>query len=191
MRPPRRRLAILLRPLTAAAIALALVATTISSAAADRGPTPTADQVTAAQSAVASAQATAQSIDARLAAARDAVATARAEAAEADMARHDADDASFLLSLLAAEAYQQGGGMVQLDALLGGDGPQAVLDRAAGLEAVGAERVHAAAEADSAHLLADTLGQAAAEAEQRRNDSAAEARRAAAEAQQNAQQLTA
>ena len=51
MRPPRRRLAILLRPLTAAAIGLALVATTISSAAADRDPTPTADQVTAAQSA--------------------------------------------------------------------------------------------------------------------------------------------
>ena len=48
MRPPRRRLAILLRPLTAAAIGLALVATTISSAAAARGPTPTADQVTAA-----------------------------------------------------------------------------------------------------------------------------------------------
>ena len=63
MRPPRRRLAILLRPLTAAAIGLALVATTISSAAADRGPTPTADQVTAAQSAVASAHATAQSRD--------------------------------------------------------------------------------------------------------------------------------
>ena len=214
MRPPRRRLAILLRPLTAAAIGLALVATTISSAAADRGPTPTADQVTAAQSAVASAQATAQSIDARLTAARDAVATARAEAAEADMASHGADallaraseeastarkaadsarqhadDASFLLSLLAAEAYQQGGGMVQLDALLGGDGPQAVLDRAAGLEAVAAERVHAAAEADSARLLADTLGQAATEAEQRRNDTAAEARAAAAEAQHNAEQL--
>jgi hypothetical protein len=216
MRPPRRLLAILLRPLAASAIGLALVATTISSAAADRDPTPTADQVTAAQSAVTSAQATAQSLDARLTAARDAVATARADAAEADMASHGADallaraseeagtarqaadsarqhadDASFLLSLLAAEAYQQGGGMVQLDALLGGDGPQAVLDRAAGLEAVGAERVHAAAEADSAHLLADTLGQAAAEAEQRRNDTAAEARAAAAEAQQNSARLTA
>jgi hypothetical protein len=68
--------------------------------------------------------------------------------------------------------------MVQLDALLGGDGPQAVLDRAAGLEAVAAERVHAAAEADSARLLADALGQAATEAEQRRNDTAAEARAA-------------
>jgi len=214
MRPPRRRLAILLRPLTASAIGLALVATTISSAAADRDPTPTADQVTAAQSAVTSAQATALSIDARLTAARDAVATARADAAEADMASHGADallartsdeastarkaadsarqhadDASFLLSLLAAEAYQQGGGMVQLDALLGGDGPQAVLDRAAGLEAVAAERVHAAAEADSARLLADTLGQAATEAEQRRNDTAAEARAAAAEAQHNAERL--
>ena len=214
MRPPRRRLAILLRPLTASAIGLALVATTISSAAADRDPTPTADQVTAAQSAVTSAQATAQSIDARLTAARDAVATARADAAEADMASHGADallarasdeastarkaadsarqhadDASLLLSLLAAEAYQQGGGMVQLDALLGGDGPQAVLDRAAGLEAVAAERVHAAAEADSARLLADTLGQAATEAEQRRNDTAAEARAAAAEAQHNAERL--
>ncbi len=216
MRPPRRRLAILLRPLTAAVCGLALVATITSSASADRDPTPTADQVTAAQSAVTTAQATAQSIDARLTAARDAVATAQAEAAEADMASHGADallaratqeasdartaadaarqhadDASFLLSLLAAEAYQQGGGMVQLDALLGGDGPQAVLDRAAGLEAVAAERVHAATDADSARLLADSLGQAATEAEQRRTDSAAEARSAAAEAQQNAQHLTA
>jgi hypothetical protein len=216
MRPPRRRLAILLRPLTAATVGLALVATITSSAAADRDPTPTADQVGAAQSAVTTAQATAQSIDARLSAARDAVARAQAEAAEADMASHGADallaratqeatdartaadsarqhadEAGFLLSLLAAEAYQQGGGMVQLDALLGGDGPQAVLHRAAGLEAVAAERVHVAADADSARLRADTLGQAATEAEQRRNDSAAEARRAAAEAQQNAQRLTA
>ena len=90
-------------------------------------------------------------------------------------ARQTADDASFQLSLLAAEAYQQGGGMVQLDALLSADGPQGALDRAAGLEAVAAERVHAAAEADSARLLAATLGRAAAEAEQRRTDSAAQA----------------
>ena len=208
MRPSHRRVAVLARPLVATACGLALVATVAASAAADRDPTPSAEQVAAAQSAVTTTQATAQGLDARLASARDAVVTARTEAAESDMASHGADallaqasqeastarqaadtarqkadDASFMLSLLAAEAYQQGGGMVQLDALLSADGPQGAIDRAAGLEAVAAERVHAATEADSARLLADTLGQAATEAEQRRNDTAAQARAAAADAQ--------
>lgn len=216
MRPPRHRVTVLARPLVAAACGFALVAAMAASAAADRDPTPSAEQVAAAQTAVTTTQATAQSIDARLTTARDAAATARAETAEADMASHGAeamlaqasqdastarqaadaarqkaDDASFMLSLLAAEAYQQGGGMVELDALLSADGPQGAIDRAAGLEAVAAERVHAATEADSARLLADTLGQAATEAEQRRNDTAAQARAAAADAQRQAAQLTA
>src|SRR4051812_47782712 len=174
VRTSRRVNTPLSRPAVAAVCGLALVGTMAASAAADRGPTPTADQVAAAQSAVTTAAASAQSIDAQLARARDAVEQARLDAADADMASHGADTllaqagqqastarqaadqarsaadgASFQLSLMAAEAYQQGAGLGQLDALLGAAGPQDAIDRAAGLEAVGAERVHAAAEADS------------------------------------------
>src|SRR3954470_13738995 len=140
MRTSRRLNTPLSRPAVAAVCGLALVGTMAASAAADRGPTPTADQVAAAQSAVTTAAASAQSIDAQLASARDAVEQARLDAADADMASHGADTllaqagqqastarsaadqarqvadaASFQLSLLAAEAYQQGAGLVQLD----------------------------------------------------------------------------
>ncbi len=214
MRTSPRDRALLARSLVASVCGLALIGTVATSAAADREPTPSADQVAAAQSAVATAAVSAQSIDAQLAAARDAVAQTRLEAADAEMASHGADEllaqasqkaaaargaadqarqaadsASFQLSLLAAEAYQQGAGLVQLDALLGADGPQDALDRAAGLEAVAAERVHAAADADSARLLAATLDRAATEAEQRRITSAAAARAAADDARRDAAQL--
>jgi resuscitation-promoting factor RpfB len=195
---------------------IALTATLAQPAFAERGPTPTAEQVAAAHDAQMGVAAQAQTLDAQLGAARQAVADAQSAAADADMARHsaeaqldratqaatfartdadrartEADEANLLLSLLAAEAYQQGVGATQLEAMLASDGLQDALDRAAGIEAVGRERTQAYADAEAARLLAATLDRAASEAEQRRAAAAQEARDTAAEAVERAASATA
>ena len=62
---------------------IALVTGLAQPAKADRGPTPSADQVSVAQSAVNDAQAQAAALDAQLSAARQALADATADAADA------------------------------------------------------------------------------------------------------------
>jgi len=141
---------------------------------------PSADQVAAARAAVGGAAAQVATIDRQLAASRDAVAelsqnaadameaasgarlalatanTAAAAAAKAAAnAQKTADDAALDLSRLAAEVYQSGGGDVsQLEVFFGGGGPQAVLDRAAGVDAVGSERARLVEEAGASSHLA-------------------------------------
>ena len=75
------------RALFGALCAVALTAELAQSAAADRGPTPSAEQVTAAQIAEADAAAQARTLDAQLEAARSAVTEARAAAAESSRFR--------------------------------------------------------------------------------------------------------
>ena len=199
------------RALVAALGSIALTAALAQPAFAERGPTPTAEEVAAAHDAQQDVAAQAQTLDAQLGTARQAVAHAQAAAADADMARHSAqaqleratqaatlartdadrartkaDEANLLLSLLAADAYQQGVGATQLHAILASGGLQDALDRAAGIEAVGRERTQAYADAEAARLLAATLDQAATEAEQRRAAAAQEARDTAAEAEERA-----
>ena len=149
------------RALVAALGSIALTAAVAQPAFAERGPTPTAEEVAAAHDAQQDVAAQAQTLDAQLGTARQAVAHAQAAAADADMARHSAqaqleratqaatlartdadrartkaDEANLLLSLLAADAYQQGVGATQLHAILASGGLQDALDRAAGIEAV-------------------------------------------------------
>lgn len=176
---------------------------------ADRSPVyPSADQVAGAKAAVTSTADQVAALDAALAASRDAVAQleeAAAVAAEAyngakleldqrtkvsadarvkaDQAQVKADEASLSLSRYAAGVYQQGGSMGQLDVFFGGAGPQDVLDRAAGLEAVGGEQARMMREADSTGLLAQSLQRQAAEAQARQAQAAAAAAAAAQKAQ--------
>jgi len=173
---------------------------------------PSADQVAAARAAVGGAAAQVATIDRQLAASRDAVAelsqnaadameaasgarlalatanTAAAAAAKAAAnAQKTADDAALDLSRLAAEVYQSGGGDVsQLEVFFGGGGPQAVLDRAAGVDAVGSERARLVEEAGASSHLAVGARIRAAEAEQRRAVAATAAAAAADKARHDA-----
>ncbi|HEU4997865.1 MAG TPA: C40 family peptidase [Lapillicoccus sp.] len=173
---------------------------------------PSADQVAGAKAAAASAAGQVADLDQQLAASRDrvdALQQAAGDAAEvangaqldleraaaesadaqakASAAQATADDATLTLSRYAAEVYQGGGDTSQLDVFFGSGGPQEVLDRASGIQAVGAERARMVQEAESARLLAANLKQAAAEAESRRAAAAEVAKTAAARAQQAAQ----
>ena len=187
------------------------VAAPLSSAHAD--PVyPSADQVAGAQAAASSAADQVASLDQQLAASRDRLDTlqqdagnaaeaangaqlqlekAAAESADAQAkaaaAQATADDATLTLSRYAAEVYQGGGDTGQLDIFFGGGGPQEVLDKASGIQAVGAERARMVQDAESARLLAANLKQVAAEAEGRRAAAAAAAKAAADKARQAAQ----
>ena len=98
-----------------------------------------------------------EAADAADAAADDAIAKANA-------ARAAADQASLLLSQYAAGVYEDSGSLGTLGVFLSDGGPQAVLDRAAGIEAVGTERDRVLREAQSSALLLATLQRAADEA---------------------------
>src|SRR6476620_11619535 len=166
---------------------------------------PSADQVGGAQAAAASAAGQVATLDQQLAASRDRVdelqqaagnaaeAANRAQleleraAAESADAQATAASATLTLSRYAAEGYQGGGDTGQLDIFCGGGGPQEVLDKASGIQAVGAERARMVQDADSARLIAANLQQAAAEAEGRRATAAAAAKAAADKARQSAQ----
>ncbi|HVD64595.1 MAG TPA: C40 family peptidase, partial [Lapillicoccus sp.] len=123
---------------------------------------------------------------AQLALERAAAESADAQAKAAD-AQAAADDAVLTLSRYAAEVYQGGGETSQLNIFFGDGGPQEVLDKASGVQAVGAERARMAQDAESARLLAANLRQAASEAEARRATAAAAATAAADRARQAAQ----
>ena len=187
------------------------IAAPLSSAHAD--PVyPSADQVAGAQAAAASAADQVTSLDQQLAASRDRLDALQQDAgnaaeaangaqlelekaaaessdaqAKAATAQATADDAMLTLSRYAAEVYQGGGDTGQLDIFFGGGGPQEVLDKASGIQAVGAERARMVQEAESARLLAANLKQVAAEAEGRRATAAAAAKAAADKARQAAQ----
>lgn len=191
-----------------------MLATTFAAPAlADPNPPvfPSQKQVTDAKAAAGSAAGQVAQLDAQLSASRErvlALATAAAKAgeesngaqAELDAATAAAADASRIaadaktksdaaavaLSKYAAAAYQSGG-TGQLDAYFGG-GPQDVLDRAAGLQAVGNQQARAMADADAARQLSAQAGQAATEAQTRKASAAANAAAAFTRAQQAQQQ---
>ena len=197
---------------------LALVSSTAftpsaQGAQADRGPTfPSSDDVSAALSAVGTAQSQVAGLDAQLAEARATLSDLTDAAAVSDMAANSArrlleqrtarstaaqdaartaveraDDADLTLSMYAAQVYQQGSGTLgTLDLFLGSGGPQDALDRASGIEAVGEERAHLLGEASATRLLADAAGRAAQEAVSRQHDAAAAAELAAAQARVDA-----
>lgn len=184
--------------------AAALVGTSIASAAADPTPVvPSAAQVAAAQAAAASAATQASAIDAELAAARatlqdqqeragaaaeeynrtaeeldEAIAQSTEATTKALASAVAADEATLALSRYAAEVFQSGGGLGQLDVFFGAGGPGLTLERAAGLEAVGEERARVMREATEARHLATMLQQAATEAQERQQRAADAARRA-------------
>ena len=164
---------------------------------------PSAAQVAAAQAAAASAAAQASVIDAELAAARatlqdqqeragaaaeeynrtaeeldEAIAQSTEATTKALAAAVAADEATLALSRYAAEVFQSGGGLGQLDVFFGAGGPGLTLERAAGLEAVGEERARVMREATEARHLATMLQQAATEAQERQQRAADAARRA-------------
>lgn len=184
----------------ACAIASALIAGGAPIAGADPAPPviPSAAQVAAAASAATDAASAAAAIDAQLADARASLSDVQdraelaaqaynqgqelldqrqAESASAAQAAADAqaqaDVAQLALSRYAAEIFQGGGGLGQLDVFFGGS-PGEVLDRAAGLEAVGDERARIMREADAAQALAQTARTAAAEAADRQAQAAAD-----------------
>ena len=173
---------------------------------------PSADQVAGAKAAASSAAGQVASLDQQLAASRDrldnlqqaagdaaeeangaqlALERAAAESADAQAKAADAqtaaEDAALTLSRYAAEVYQGGGETNQLNIFFGEGGPQEVLDKASGVQAVGAERARMAQDAESARLLAANLREAASEAEARRATAAAAATAAADRARQAAE----
>ncbi len=173
---------------------------------------PSADQVANAKAAAASAGGSVADLDARLSSLRDTVTNLQQAAgdageaangaqlalddatktsadtqAKADTAQTASDAAALTLSRYAAEVYQGGGDTSQLDVFFGGGGPQAVLDRAAGVDAVGGERAQMVSEAESAKLLAQNLRQQSAEAAARHAAAAAAAKSAMEKAEQAAQ----
>ncbi|MGI8717683.1 MAG: hypothetical protein ACR2JN_07620, partial [Lapillicoccus sp.] len=205
LRPARRATRLALVSLSG----IALLTSVAAPAYADPGPVfPSADQVAGAKAAVTDRAGQVAALDAQLAASRDTVvqmqdaAAAAGEAANgaqfelaqrtkesgvararADAARAKADEANLALSRYAADVYQQGGGsMGPLDVFFGGAGPQDVLDRAAGLEAVGGERARAMQEAEASNLLAQSLQREASDAEARQAAAAAAAAAAAKKA---------
>ena len=200
-----------LRWAAAGCAALTLVAGSAVGAWADPSPVvPSAEQVAAAAAAAGSGAAQVAALDAELAAARASLqtqqeragaaaeeynraaeelaeattanATAGAKAAAATLA---SQEATLALSRYAAEVFQSGGGLGQLDVFFGGGGPAQTLERAAGLEAVGEERARVMREADSARHLARTLQEAAAEAQAREEQAAQSARTARDAAQRD------
>lgn len=168
---------------------------------------PSAEQVQGAQAAASDQAADVAAIDAHLASARaslqlayeaagaaaeahnaavlelqERTAQAAEAARQAEAATAAADAAELALSRYAAEVFQGGGGVSQLDIFFGGD-PQDALDRASGLEVVGDERARASGEAASARLVADQARQQAAEAQSRQGEAAAASEQTARAAQ--------
>jgi len=187
-----------------------MVSGSAAGAAADPTPVvPSADQVSAAAAAAGSAADQVAALDAELADARanlqdqqeragaaaenynraaeelDEATTANATAsAKATAAALASQDATLALSRYAAEVFQSGGGLGQLDVFFGSGGPALTLERATGLDAVGEERARVMRDAESAQQLARTLQEAAAEA-QHRQEQAAQAALTARDAAQH------
>jgi cell wall-associated NlpC family hydrolase len=188
------------------------VAGLAGTAAADPNPViPSAAQVAGAQAAVTTAQAQAAAIDEQLSGARAGVAAAQDKAAAAEEAYNGAkveldrasqesadaavaasaaqtasSEANLAVSRYAAEVFQGGGSLGQLDVVFGGTGPGDALDRAAGLDAVGAEQARVMREAEMARALAQTTAQAVSEARDRQTGAAAAAAAALRTAQDDA-----
>ncbi|MDQ6897368.1 MAG: hypothetical protein M3171_12295, partial [Actinomycetota bacterium] len=184
----------------------------LGAAHAEPGPVyPSADQVASARSAAVAVAGSVADLDGRLTSSRiqvtqlqqaagdaaemangaqvaldQATATSSVATAKSDEAQGKAAEAVLTLSRYAAEVYQGGGDTSQLNVIFGGGGPQQVLDRAAGVDAVGAERARMAQDADSAKLLAQNLSQQATEAEGRRAAASAAATAAAQAAMDSA-----
>ena len=162
---PRSVRTLTIRRRTVAVVLAALLGLAIVPAYADQAY-PSADDVQRAQAAVTTAEGQVAALDAQLAALRihlvdvqnaagvaaeayngarlaadEADAAAADAIAKADGARSAADQAALLLSQYAAGVYEDSGSLGQLGVFLSDGGPQTVLDRAAGIEAVGSQRL--------------------------------------------------
>ncbi|MEO8828277.1 transglycosylase family protein [Lapillicoccus sp.] len=202
MQPVRRNALSSLFVVICAAAIMMSTSSTAHAVSADRGPAyPSSSDVAQAGSAVVGAAAQAAELDRQLGQARSAAAALVNASAAADMAANSAqillqtrtgesasaaataqsarttsDATQLSLSLYAAEVFQQGNATLgQLDFLFGNGGPQAALDRAAGLDAVGDEHARLTADAASARLSAESTELAATEAQSRQEQAAAEA----------------
>lgn len=212
------------RRVLGAALALALLGTGIPAAIAEPDPTtiPSAERVAGAKAAAGDAAAAVAALDAQLAAARasledaqdrvgvaaeaysaaqdaaDLTAADSAEAAaKASRAQQESEAADLALSRYAAEVFQGGSGLGQLDLYFGG-GPGEALDRAAGLQVVGEERARVLAEAKRARATfavlqgeAEAAATLAAAAAQRAQTTMAEAQQAASDADSAARAVAA
>ncbi len=211
-RRPAQRVAELI---LASGVALTMLASTGATAFAGSTPTPpsppSAAQVSAAKAAVVSAAAQVAALDGQLALARQRVARLEDTSALAGMASNGARillqqrttesatartqaeaaqrrsaAADLALSQYAAGVFEGGGSGSTLLDIFAGSGPQDVLDRAAGLEAAGAEQARIMRDAGSSRLLSTSLQQAADEADARQSAAAAHALAAASAARADA-----
>ena len=109
---------------------------------------------------------------------------AKSAGERADAAQKTAGIASDRLGQFAATAYMQGGSLGQLEAFLSSDGPQEVLDRAAGIQLIADIRARVLQDADASSVVATVLRRQAAQAQaqQLAAQQAAESARAAAQA---------
>jgi len=110
---------------------------------------------------------------------------AKSAEARADAAQKTAGIASDKLGQFAATAYMQGGSLGQLEAFLSSNGPQEVLDRAAGIQLIADIRGRVLQDAEASSVVAGVLRRQAAQAQaqQLAAQQAAESARAAAQAQ--------
>ena len=211
-RRPAQRVAELI---LASGVVLTMLASTGATAFAGSTPTPpsppSAAQVSAAKAAVVSAGAQVAALDGQLALARQRVARLEDTSALAGMASNGARillqqrttesatartqaeaaqgrsaAADLALSQYAAGVFEGGGSGSTLLDIFAGSGPQDVLDRAAGLEAAGAEQARIMRDAGSSRLLSTSLQQAADEADARQSAAAAHALAAASAARTDA-----
>ncbi len=104
-----------------------------------------------------------------------ATADATAAAATASDALEVAEAADLALSQHAAELFQGGSSTGQLEVFFGDGGPGTVLDRAIGVDVVGAERARLLAGAETKRNLSDALRRAADEAADRKAEARATA----------------
>ncbi len=108
---------------------------------------------------------------------------AKAAGERAAAAQKIADSASDKLGQFAATAYMQGGNLGQLEALLSSNGPQDVLDRAAGIQLITDIRSRIMQDADASSVVAGVLRRQAAQAQAQQVAAAQTAESARASAQ--------
>ncbi|QGN58386.1 NlpC/P60 family protein [Nostocoides sp. HKS02] len=99
-----------------------------------------------------------------------------------------ADAASLVVRRYAAIVYQQGGNLGELDAFLSSTGPQDMMDRATGLQAVGDARARTLQKASATSIVADMMKRQAAQAQAEQAKAAVQAQQARDAAQALADQ---
>jgi cell wall-associated NlpC family hydrolase len=181
----------------------ALVVGLLGVAPATAEPYPTQDQVDAAKAAVTTTAQQVAALESRLAAANaelsrtqiaaaqagedwneaqvvleEATAAAASAAAAAEQARADLVVARSQIGSLAADAYRAGGSFGSLEAVLGGEGPQDLVDRAGTLRYLGNGRQQVFQRGQAAQLVSQLMDEQARTAEKAQQDAAAAAEEA-------------